>query len=258
MFTDDSVRCDGPIVAGPSMWDWAQDLRAGLLPGEEVADLGPELAAELCALTAATFPSRRLQSAYLGWVLRHVLARPACRGPGARPRVPRDRADRRRAGPARPSRRWRDPARRRRRPRLRAPRRHPDRRRARPRRPGRRRGAALPAAGADHRQRPVGHRTGRAGDRAGHRAGVRRPGGAAVRGPGRALRARAGRRAALRALRPGAGAARRVAAGLALPREDRVRAARRPPDAAPVPRPGGRRPAGRARSTWTCVPRCGR
>ncbi len=74
MFTDDSVRCDGPIVAGPSMWDWAQDLRAGLLPGEEVADLGPELAAELCALTAATFPSRRLQSAYLGWVLRHVLA----------------------------------------------------------------------------------------------------------------------------------------------------------------------------------------
>ena len=74
MFTDDSVRCDGPIVSGPSMWDWAQDLREGRLPGEDVADLGPELAAELRALTAATFPSRRLQSAYLGWVLRHVIA----------------------------------------------------------------------------------------------------------------------------------------------------------------------------------------
>src|SRR5690349_22369630 len=74
MFTDDSVKMDGPIVPGPSMWEWAQDLREGRLPGEDVRALGPELAAELRALTAATFPSRRLQSAYLGWVLRHVLA----------------------------------------------------------------------------------------------------------------------------------------------------------------------------------------
>jgi FAD-NAD(P)-binding len=72
MFTDDSVRSEGPVVTGPSMWEWAQDLREGRLPGEDAADLGPELAAELRALTAATFPSRRLQSAYLGWVLRHV------------------------------------------------------------------------------------------------------------------------------------------------------------------------------------------
>ena len=43
-------------------------------PGGDLADLGPELATELRALTAATFPSRRLQSAYLGWVLRHVIA----------------------------------------------------------------------------------------------------------------------------------------------------------------------------------------
>lgn len=74
MFTDGSVRCEGPIVPGPSMWEWAQDLRDGRLVGEDVADLGPELAAELRALTAATFPSRQLQSAYLGWVLRHVIA----------------------------------------------------------------------------------------------------------------------------------------------------------------------------------------
>ena len=33
MFTDDSVRCDGPVVPGPSMWEWAQDLRAGGGPG---------------------------------------------------------------------------------------------------------------------------------------------------------------------------------------------------------------------------------
>ena len=27
MYTDESVVCDGPIVPGPSFWDWAQDLR---------------------------------------------------------------------------------------------------------------------------------------------------------------------------------------------------------------------------------------
>jgi uncharacterized NAD(P)/FAD-binding protein YdhS len=74
MFTDASVRCEGPIVPGPSLWEWAQDLRAGQLAGVDPDDLGPELAAELDALTASTFPTRRLQSAYLGWVLRHVVA----------------------------------------------------------------------------------------------------------------------------------------------------------------------------------------
>ncbi|GAA2550790.1 FAD/NAD(P)-binding protein [Pseudonocardia hydrocarbonoxydans] len=63
MFTDDSVVCDGPIRPGPSMWDWVRS-------GPEV---DPELAEELAGVTASTFPSRRLQSAYLGWVLQHVI-----------------------------------------------------------------------------------------------------------------------------------------------------------------------------------------
>ena len=96
MFTDESVRCDGPIVTGPSMWDWAQDLREGRLARECADDLGPELAAELDALTAATFPSRRLQSAYLGWVLRHVQAGcrtgSVCTSTSAAPRVSRTTA----------------------------------------------------------------------------------------------------------------------------------------------------------------------
>ncbi|MBV9919775.1 MAG: FAD/NAD(P)-binding protein, partial [Pseudonocardia sp.] len=65
MYTDESVVCEGPIVPGPSFWDWAQT-------GPEV---GPELADELARVTATTFPSRRLQSAYLGWVLQDVLDR---------------------------------------------------------------------------------------------------------------------------------------------------------------------------------------
>jgi hypothetical protein len=65
MYTDASVVCEGPIAPGPSFWEWAQT-------GPEV---GPELADELAAVTATTFPSRRLQSAYLGWVLQDVLTR---------------------------------------------------------------------------------------------------------------------------------------------------------------------------------------
>ena len=73
MFTDASAHCEGPIVPGPSLWEWAQDLRSGRLADAD-ENLSPGLAAELRALTAATFPTRRLQSAYLAWVLRHVIA----------------------------------------------------------------------------------------------------------------------------------------------------------------------------------------
>ena len=66
MFTDDTVVCEGPIVAGPSFWDWARQA--------DPADLDDDLAAEFRAVTATTFPSRRLQSAYLSWVLEHVTA----------------------------------------------------------------------------------------------------------------------------------------------------------------------------------------
>lgn len=65
MYTDDTVACDGPIAPGPSFWEWAQTGPA----------VEPELADELARVTASTFPSRRLQSAYLGWVLCDVIAR---------------------------------------------------------------------------------------------------------------------------------------------------------------------------------------
>lgn len=72
MFTDDSVRCDGPIVPGPSLYEWAVALRDGELDGERVPD-GP-VGDELRALGPATFASRRLQSFYLDWTYRHVVA----------------------------------------------------------------------------------------------------------------------------------------------------------------------------------------
>ncbi|MGI5131775.1 FAD/NAD(P)-binding protein [Pseudonocardia sp. CA-107938] len=67
MYTDESVVCEGPIRPGPSFWDWARE-------HADPDTFEPELAAELRAVTASTFPSRRLQSRYLEWVLADLLA----------------------------------------------------------------------------------------------------------------------------------------------------------------------------------------
>jgi hypothetical protein len=67
MFTDDTVRCEGPVRPGPSMSEWAHAVRAGGLATAE-------LTAEVRALTATSFPTRRLQSAYLSWVFDHIMA----------------------------------------------------------------------------------------------------------------------------------------------------------------------------------------
>lgn len=72
MFTDDSVQCDGPIVPGPTLYEWAVDVREGRLAGESVPP--GEVGDELRALSPSTFPTRRLQSYYLDWVLRRVEA----------------------------------------------------------------------------------------------------------------------------------------------------------------------------------------
>ncbi|MEC4019597.1 FAD/NAD(P)-binding protein [Streptomyces sp. H27-D2] len=68
MFTDESVTQDGPVRPGPSLAEWAARVRSGLLP------VHPAPAAEAAALTGQSFASRRLQSAYLGWVYEQSLA----------------------------------------------------------------------------------------------------------------------------------------------------------------------------------------
>ncbi|MFJ1766149.1 FAD/NAD(P)-binding protein [Amycolatopsis sp. NPDC088138] len=69
MFTDDSVKMAGPVLPGPSLLEWAKKVRDGSLEAEVPADV----VAELTALDAFHFPTRRLQSAYLTWVYRKVL-----------------------------------------------------------------------------------------------------------------------------------------------------------------------------------------
>jgi uncharacterized NAD(P)/FAD-binding protein YdhS len=71
MFTDDTVRCAGPIRPGPTLAEWV----AGVRDGELAAAVEPSLLDELRSVTATTFPTRRLQSAYLDWFFAWVVDR---------------------------------------------------------------------------------------------------------------------------------------------------------------------------------------
>ncbi|WP_406098380.1 FAD/NAD(P)-binding protein [Streptomyces sp. NBC_01013] len=74
MFTDDTVRLEGPVRPGPALHAWAADVREGRTePGPDVA-AEHGLRAEIDALTGEDFPSRRLQGAYLRWVYEQSVA----------------------------------------------------------------------------------------------------------------------------------------------------------------------------------------
>lgn len=70
MFTDASVRCAGPVRPGPSLVEWAHTVA----DDELAAVAPPDLLAEIRSLAGDTFPTRRVQSAYLEWYHRRVLA----------------------------------------------------------------------------------------------------------------------------------------------------------------------------------------
>ncbi|MFE6616071.1 FAD/NAD(P)-binding protein [Amycolatopsis sp. NPDC057786] len=70
VFTDDTVRIDGPIRPGPSLIEWARLVRSGGID----TGIDDSLRAELEALQSDHFPTRRLQSAYLIWFHRKVCA----------------------------------------------------------------------------------------------------------------------------------------------------------------------------------------
>ncbi|MCU1388099.1 MAG: hypothetical protein JWL72_1437 [Ilumatobacteraceae bacterium] len=70
MFTDDTVVCDGPIWPGPSLFEWSRTVSHA-----ELAALAePKLIEEIRGLTGTTFPTRRVQSVYLEWFHRQVVA----------------------------------------------------------------------------------------------------------------------------------------------------------------------------------------
>jgi hypothetical protein len=72
MFLDESVRCDGPIVSGPSLAEWGEMARSVAAPSADPAHPLDSVDAELAGLTGRSFPSRRLASRYLTWCYEHV------------------------------------------------------------------------------------------------------------------------------------------------------------------------------------------
>ncbi|MDN6329037.1 MAG: FAD/NAD(P)-binding protein, partial [Brachybacterium sp.] len=71
IFTDETVTCEGPIVAGPSLAEWAEGIRRGEISAPTA---GTERLAEIEALQATDFASRRVQALYLEWFFGQVLA----------------------------------------------------------------------------------------------------------------------------------------------------------------------------------------
>jgi hypothetical protein len=69
MFTDASSTIDGPVWPGPSLIEWAEQVRSGLIAVDADADVAHELA----HLAADSFPTRRLQSEYLAWFYRRAV-----------------------------------------------------------------------------------------------------------------------------------------------------------------------------------------
>ncbi|GAA1970759.1 FAD/NAD(P)-binding protein [Kitasatospora viridis] len=69
VFTDESVTATGPIVPGPSLYEWAKTIVLGDQPTEHPHWVRSEAA----RLTADSYPSRAFYGHYLGWVHDHLV-----------------------------------------------------------------------------------------------------------------------------------------------------------------------------------------
>ena len=71
VFTDGSVRMDGPVRPGPALDQWAAAVTRGEI-GDSGAD--PEVLAQLADLGPGSFATRQVHSTYLDWFYRRTVA----------------------------------------------------------------------------------------------------------------------------------------------------------------------------------------
>ena len=64
MFTDETVECEGPIVSGPTLIEWAQELVTGRLPSPPGFRPAPSTSAEARRIQDSGFTTRQTQSDY--------------------------------------------------------------------------------------------------------------------------------------------------------------------------------------------------
>ncbi|RSD13984.1 FAD/NAD(P)-binding protein [Amycolatopsis eburnea] len=67
MFVDETVDCEGPVVRGPSLYEWARSI--ALLGSPDVPDA---VRAEAAALGPDDYPSRAFYGSYLRWTRRRI------------------------------------------------------------------------------------------------------------------------------------------------------------------------------------------
>ena len=71
IFTDTSVRIEGPVRTGPTLLGWSRQV---LADPAELAHLPPAVVEELRTMTGMTFPTRLVQTGYLDWFHRRLRA----------------------------------------------------------------------------------------------------------------------------------------------------------------------------------------
>ncbi|GKQ39446.1 adenylate cyclase [Streptomyces sp. A012304] len=73
LFTDDTVDCDGPVVPGPTLFEWATQLSQGTLDLPDGYRPRPESLAEAQRAHRGWFSTRSLVGDYLTWVFRRTV-----------------------------------------------------------------------------------------------------------------------------------------------------------------------------------------
>ncbi|MFE6894352.1 FAD/NAD(P)-binding protein [Streptomyces sp. NPDC057694] len=73
VYTDASVRIEGPLAEGPSLYQWAKTLRARALEPGSGAALAPEILSEARRLGPDCYPTRALYGSYLTWAFQQVV-----------------------------------------------------------------------------------------------------------------------------------------------------------------------------------------
>jgi hypothetical protein len=73
VYTDASVRIDGPLEEGPSLYEWAKALSSRTLDSGPAVGYDDEVLAEADRLGPDSYPTRALYGCYLTWAFRRVV-----------------------------------------------------------------------------------------------------------------------------------------------------------------------------------------
>ena len=68
VFTDESVPCEGPVITGPTQYQWARMVAEG-----RITDTAPADREEASGMLPWSYGSRAINGAYLRWALDHII-----------------------------------------------------------------------------------------------------------------------------------------------------------------------------------------